>query len=662
MGQRQSNPHPSQGERDDDIEPEPNLSRSRSTLGRSRSTLASLRSSAASSISNCVRRIRHFFSPASRRRPNPSEDLDTRPMMEAEDDSHLEEALEAQTLEDKATDLVDITFEVVNEAEPKPPAGKNVESPIIAKSPKADQQPSSSDEHNAPKAAQQSSPEEHNSPRSAQQPSSDEHNAPEAAKKLDVPTKEEILDEIFSNEYLDFEILRDDATISWTRSNLVMVIQRGFPGSGKSFISRYLVKLYTAVNGEEPVVCSADLFFIDSEGNYNYNPSSIQQAHQLSQTTCLEAIESGNKMIIVDNTHVKRWEMDAYFKMAEKYADKVYRIVILEPHTPWCFDPYALAERNSHGVTADVLRKKIFSYDKVISPMYYAWFAGRDESRDLLKMSYDLLKMCFEGCSEFFEDFKSFSSMMNLGSAMTYYNRDMCMNGNRFLVHCTAKFCGFVKPQWNQKNSKGGGGKNKNKGGSDRGRNKGGSDANISDDVDPYCKNKKVTRSLGTCQKLKVIGFVMTKETFGARVALSSQQLELYDQNEKSSDPRQYGKPQNSTLSQSNDSDSFSTDSSSFIAEDVEPQDESSTFYPIPGHGKRAHITLGTSYGVRPVNTGIDVMAAVSHEKEAAEGRSTPATYQLPGSSSKLRCYGNGIWVLYPDKCFSFDSLFGGHY
>ena len=42
-------------------------------------------------------------------------------------------------------------------------------------------------------------------------------------------------------------------------------------------------------------------------------------------------------------------------------------------------------------------------------------------------------------------------------------------------------------------------------------------------------------------------------------------------------------------------------------------------FYPIPGRGKRAHVTLGTSRDNKPVVTGLDVMEAVNAEKKAYE-------------------------------------------
>ena len=42
--------------------------------------------------------------------------------------------------------------------------------------------------------------------------------------------------------------------------------------------------------------------------------------------------------------------------------------------------------------------------------------------------------------------------------------------------------------------------------------------------------NLSLRTSLGKCQKLKVFGFVFSKETFGARVQLSDEQLDLFDQ------------------------------------------------------------------------------------------------------------------------------------
>jgi hypothetical protein len=44
----------------------------------------------------------------------------------------------------------------------------------------------------------------------------------------------------------------------------------------------------------------------------------------------------GENLIVVDNTHVKRWEMAPYFEMAETYR---YAVILLEPRTPWRNNP-----------------------------------------------------------------------------------------------------------------------------------------------------------------------------------------------------------------------------------------------------------------------------------------------------------------------------------
>lgn len=140
----------------------------------------------------------------------------------------------------------------------------------------------------------------------------------------------------------------------------------------------------------------------------------------------------------------------------------------------------------------------------------------------------------------------------------------------------------------------------------------------------------------------------------------------MYDQEESNSERnvanRQYGKPAAST---SRNGDTSTQDGSSLVIvekTDSDLRDEKKRFYPIPGVGKRAHITLGTSEGVRPVNTGIDVLEAVHHEKEASEGNITPKAFSLPDSKSQLKCYKSGLWVLYPETNLVFDSLFTGHY
>ncbi len=58
-----------------------------------------------------------------------------------------------------------------------------------------------------------------------------------------------------------------------------------------------------------------DSFNFINIGDYRFNPNELQNAHRASQERALGAVESGKKMIIVDNTNVRRWEMAPYFKV-----------------------------------------------------------------------------------------------------------------------------------------------------------------------------------------------------------------------------------------------------------------------------------------------------------------------------------------------------------
>ena len=66
-------------------------------------------------------------------------------------------------------------------------------------------------------------------------------------------------------EYLDFPFLTDIETIQWLKKNRVVFVMRGLPGSGKSTLVNAISKVY---DGETPVICSADHYFVDENGVY----------------------------------------------------------------------------------------------------------------------------------------------------------------------------------------------------------------------------------------------------------------------------------------------------------------------------------------------------------------------------------------------------------
>lgn len=69
--------------------------------------------------------------------------------------------------------------------------------------------------------------------------------------------------------------LRCDISMSFQ----VMFLMRGLPGSGKSTLVNLLERIYAG----SVAVCSADHYFIDSHGVYNFNRDKIGDAHRVCQ-------------------------------------------------------------------------------------------------------------------------------------------------------------------------------------------------------------------------------------------------------------------------------------------------------------------------------------------------------------------------------------------
>lgn len=94
--------------------------------------------------------------------------------------------------------------------------------------------------------------------------------------------------------------------------NKELILLRGLPGSGKSTLAKILVGEKDYCHKE------ADMYFIDSDGKYNFNPSKIKDAHKWCQNEIEFFMKYDNSPIVVSNTFTQEWEMEPYFEMAKK--------------------------------------------------------------------------------------------------------------------------------------------------------------------------------------------------------------------------------------------------------------------------------------------------------------------------------------------------------
>lgn len=107
----------------------------------------------------------------------------------------------------------------------------------------------------------------------------------------------------------------------------VLILVRGIPGSGKTTFSRYMSKGFDSLHIE------ADRFFVDDQGNYNFDASLLNQAHKWCQDSVFRAMnEDETSEIIVSNTFTTEKELKPYLDMAGRFNYKVISLIVENRH------------------------------------------------------------------------------------------------------------------------------------------------------------------------------------------------------------------------------------------------------------------------------------------------------------------------------------------
>jgi len=101
-----------------------------------------------------------------------------------------------------------------------------------------------------------------------------------------------------------------------------LYIVRGLPGSGKSTFAQSL----------DCPVFEADMFFVNSQGVYNFDFTKIKDAHAWCQEMVEDHMFNQHEKIVVSNTFTQEWEMKPYVEMAEQYDYRVFSIIVENRH------------------------------------------------------------------------------------------------------------------------------------------------------------------------------------------------------------------------------------------------------------------------------------------------------------------------------------------
>ncbi|EDQ87322.1 uncharacterized protein MONBRDRAFT_10080 [Monosiga brevicollis MX1] len=132
------------------------------------------------------------------------------------------------------------------------------------------------------------------------------------------------------------------------RGPTVMVL-RGLPGAGKSFLCDRLLQL-AATADCTPVICSADHFFEKPDGTYAFSRAQLGEAHSQCKARFQAALAAHEPLVVVDNTNCA---LDEFAFFLEQAAAHDYAVRVLELACYGSDSVAQFAARNQHNVKVD---------------------------------------------------------------------------------------------------------------------------------------------------------------------------------------------------------------------------------------------------------------------------------------------------------------------
>lgn len=106
-----------------------------------------------------------------------------------------------------------------------------------------------------------------------------------------------------------------------------IIILRGVAGSGKSSVAELFANPLK--------ICCADDYFTDENGNYNFDPHKLKDAHAYCRAEFDEALNNDfgfYRNIVVANTNTKESDWKYYEDRAKDKGCKVFFIVVENRH------------------------------------------------------------------------------------------------------------------------------------------------------------------------------------------------------------------------------------------------------------------------------------------------------------------------------------------
>jgi len=182
---------------------------------------------------------------------------------------------------------------------------------------------------------------------------------------------------------LSFALLEREQTKDALRTSRTLVVLKGLPGSGKSFLARAIADAY---KGHCSVFCA------DDHGVKPEDPeSSVEGYRALDEAVvaCCGAGAASSALMVVDDTNHTQDRLARLGEIAMRHG---LVVVFLEPLTEWSRDPARLREKNTRGLEEAQLEAMKASLEEMSVPLYFGWFLLSSIQDKVRCTSMDFLK------------------------------------------------------------------------------------------------------------------------------------------------------------------------------------------------------------------------------------------------------------------------------
>ncbi|XP_078125282.1 2',3'-cyclic-nucleotide 3'-phosphodiesterase [Sander vitreus] len=277
---------------------------------------------------------------------------------------------------------------------------------------------------------------------------------------------------------LSFALLEQEQTIGALRTSRTLVVLRGLPGSGKSFLARAIADTY---KDHCSVICA------DEHGVKPENPESSVEGYKAldeAVVACCSAGTASSVLMVVDDSNHTQDRLARLGEIAEQHN---LVAVFLEPRTEWSRDPAQLTKKTRRGLEEAQLEAMRGQLEEVSLPLYFGWFLLSSIQDKVRCTAMDFLKTLdtLEAFKKHLIDFT--------GKAEKEVDLEEYFEAKGTL-HCTTKFCDYGKAEGAKE----------------------------------YAEKPAVKDLYGSAFELSLSALFVTPRTVGARVSLTEEQLLLW--------------------------------------------------------------------------------------------------------------------------------------